>query len=81
MGESADVRLARIEEKFKGMASDISEIKILLKGNGQPGLVKKISDLETKFAEFNGGKKMAGAILGSSLFTGIIFSIASKVFN
>lgn len=81
MEESVEVKIARLEEKFGGMAEDISDIKKLLKGNGQPGLVKRVNDLDKKFAELDGSKKTLGAILGSSFFTGIILTLANKIFN
>jgi hypothetical protein len=92
MAESNAVRLARLEEKFGAMADDISEIKKILVGNGKPGLIKDIENMEndfndkiniinTKMSESEGGKKMLTGIFGSGLFCGIVVYIVSKIFN
>ena len=80
MAEQIEVQVARLEEKFTGMAKDIHEIKKLLKGNGNPGLVKKVADLDTKLAEQKGAKQMLGLIFGSSAFTGVCVFGFQKIF-
>ena len=80
MAESNTVRLARIEEKFDSMAKDINQIKKSLEGNGNPGFIGRLEEVEKKLSEYNGGTKMIGAILGSSLVTGILVFILGKLF-
>lgn len=79
MVESNNVRLARLEEKFDSMASDISQIKKSLEGNGKPGLIGRLNDVEKKLAEYNGGAKMMGAIIGSSLVTGVLVFLMQRM--
>lgn len=81
MNESTDVRLARLETKFDALISDIAEIKKEIKGNGKPGLVERITEVEKKIAENSGGRKMLTGILGSSTITGIIVYAVQKIFN
>ncbi len=76
--ESTNVRMARLEEKFDNIAKDIQGIKKLLEGNGKPGVIGRLEEVEKKLAEYDGGKKMLIAIFGSSLFTGILVFILQK---
>jgi hypothetical protein len=80
MAESNTVRLARLEEKFDSMAKDINQIKKVLEGNGNPGFIGRLEEVEKKLSEYNGGTKMIGAILGSSLVTGVLVFVLGKVF-
>lgn len=80
MGESNNVRLARLEEKFDAMAKDINQIKKSLEGNGNPGFIGRLEEVEKNLSEYNGGTKMFGAIIGSSLVTGLIVFAIGKVF-
>lgn len=79
MAESTQVRLARLEEKFDYMADDIHQIKKILEGNGKPGALGRIDELEKKLSEYNGGAKMVKAMLGCSSFTGIVILIGQKL--
>lgn len=79
MAESNNVRLARLEEKFDSMAESIETIKKSLSGNGKPGLIGRLDNVEKKLAEYNGGAKMFGAVLGSSLITGTLVYILNKI--
>lgn len=81
MSESVDVRLARLEEKFDSMGSDIADIKKAIKGNGKPGLIDRVNDVEKKLAEHAGGKKMLVGILSSSAVTGLIVYLVQRLFG
>ena len=81
MVESNKVKLIRLEEKFNYMGKDIIQIKKSLEGNGQPGFVNRLENVEKKLSEFHGVTKILGIIFGSSLTTGLIVFIIGKLFN
>lgn len=81
MTESNTVRLARLEEKFDAMAQDIESIKKSLDGNGKPGIIGRLGEVERKLAENNGVKKTVFAIFGSSLVTGLIVFGIQRIYS
>lgn len=69
--------VARIDQKCSDMGSDLNEIKICLKGNGQEGLVSAVTR-NTERGRFN---FWFACLLIGSLVTAAIMLIANHLFK